>query len=69
MQQPIALVVDDERDIRELIEVRDYAYDVSRTAELLYQDAKNSMEIAVVRRAEEQARLGALRRRETVRNG
>ncbi|MEO8270834.1 MAG: hypothetical protein ABI557_14010, partial [Aureliella sp.] len=34
---------------------RDRAYDISRTAELLYQDAKNSMELAVVRRAEEQA--------------
>lgn len=39
----------------ELIEARNEAYDVSRTAELLYQDAKNSMEVAVVRRAEQQA--------------
>lgn len=44
-----------ELDCRELIDVRDAAYEMSRNAELLYQDAKNSMEIAVVRRAEEQA--------------
>ncbi len=42
-------------EIHELIDWRDRAYDISRTAELLYQDAKNSMELAVVRRAEEQA--------------
>ncbi len=42
-------------DLRELIDLRDRAYEMSRTAELLYQDAKNSMEVAVVRRAEEQA--------------
>jgi hypothetical protein len=41
--------------IRELIDFRDRAYDLSRTAELLYSDSKNSMEIAIVRRAEEQA--------------
>lgn len=41
--------------VRELIDYRDRAYDLSRTAELLYSDSKNSMEIAVVRRAEEQA--------------
>ncbi|MCC7338021.1 MAG: hypothetical protein IT422_23265 [Pirellulaceae bacterium] len=42
-------------EVHELIDWRDRAYDISRTAELLYQDAKNSMELAVVRRAEEQA--------------
>ncbi len=42
-------------ELKELIDVRDRAYDLSRSAELLYQDAKNSMEVAVVRRAEEQA--------------
>lgn len=42
-------------ELRELIDLRDRAYDLSRTAELLYQDAKNSMDVAVVRRAEEQA--------------
>ncbi len=41
--------------VRELIDYRDRAYEISRTAELLYSDSKNSMEIAVVRRAEEQA--------------
>lgn len=42
-------------EVRELIDWRDHAYEMSRTAELLYQDAKNSMDVAVVRRAEEQA--------------
>ncbi len=42
-------------ELRELIDLRDRAYEASRTAELLYQDAKNSMEVAIVRRAEEQA--------------
>ncbi len=42
-------------DVRELIDLRDRAYEMSRTVELLYQDAKNSMDVAVVRRAEEQA--------------
>lgn len=42
-------------DVAELIDLRDRAYDVSRSAELLQQDARNSMDIAVVRRAEEQA--------------
>ncbi len=40
---------------RELIDRRDKAYDLNRWAELLYDDAKNSMDVAVVRRAEEQA--------------
>ena len=42
-------------EVRELIDLRDRAYEMSRTVELLYQDAKNSMDVAVVRRAEEQA--------------
>ncbi len=42
-------------DCRELIDARDSAYEVSRTAELLYQDAKNAMEIAVIRQSEESA--------------
>ncbi|WP_145077872.1 magnesium transporter CorA family protein [Aureliella helgolandensis] len=42
-------------DCDQLIDARDRAYEIARTAELLYQDTKNSMDIAVVRRAEEQA--------------
>ncbi len=42
-------------DLRELIDFRDRSYELARNSELLYQDAKNSMEVAVVRRAEEQA--------------
>jgi hypothetical protein len=40
---------------RSLIDHRDKAYDISRQAELLYEDAKNSMDVAMVRRADEQA--------------
>jgi F0F1-type ATP synthase assembly protein I len=40
---------------RTLIDHRDKAYDISRQAELLYEDAKNSMDVAMVRRADEQA--------------
>lgn len=42
-------------DDRSLIDHRDKAYDLSRQAELLYEDAKNSMDVAVIRRADEQA--------------
>jgi hypothetical protein len=42
-------------EARELIDHRDRAYDLSRQAELLYEDSKNSMEVAIVRRADEQA--------------
>lgn len=42
-------------DDRSLIDHRDKAYELSRQAELLYEDAKNSMDVAVVRRADEQA--------------
>ncbi|MCC6508818.1 MAG: hypothetical protein IT423_06905 [Pirellulaceae bacterium] len=40
---------------RGLIDHRDRAYELSRWADLQYDDAKNSMDVAVVRRAEEQA--------------
>lgn len=43
-------------DDRDLIDLRDYAYELSRQGELLYDDSKNRMEVAVVRRAEEQAK-------------
>jgi len=42
-------------DDRPLIDQRDRAYELARWAELLYDDAKNSMDVAVVKRAEEQA--------------
>ncbi len=42
-------------EMRELIDHRDRAYELSRQAELLYEDAKNSMDVAIVRRADEQA--------------
>jgi len=40
---------------RPLIDYRDRAYDLSRQTELLYEDTKNSMDVAVIRRADEQA--------------
>jgi hypothetical protein len=40
---------------RSLIDHRDRSYDLSRQADLLYEDAKNSMDVAIVRRADEQA--------------
>jgi hypothetical protein len=40
---------------RNLLNFRDMAYEIERTAELLYNDAKNALEYAVARRAEEQA--------------
>ena len=39
---------------RTLIDHRDRAYDLARQVELLYEDAKNSMDVAVIRRADEQ---------------
>lgn len=47
---------------REIIDLRDQAYELERTAELLFQDAKNSLDFLVARRAEEQA--GTSRRME-----
>ncbi len=40
---------------RMLIDQRDFAYETARRAELLYEDSKNGMDVAVIRRAEEQA--------------
>ena len=40
---------------RNLINLRDNAYDLDRRAELLYSTAKNGLDYAVARRAEEQA--------------
>jgi hypothetical protein len=42
-------------DERSLIDHRDRAYDLARQAELLYEDAKNSLDVAMVRRADQQA--------------
>jgi hypothetical protein len=42
-------------DIRELINLRDRAYGIERTAELLLAEVKNALDVAVAKRAEEQA--------------
>jgi hypothetical protein len=40
---------------RDLINFRDKAYDIERTAELLYSDVKHALEFAVAKKSEEQA--------------
>ena len=42
---------------RDLIDLRDWAYDLERTLELLYADTKNAMDFRIARQAEEEARL------------
>ena len=42
-------------DIRELINLRDRAYGIERSAELLLAEVKNALDVAVAKRAEEQA--------------
>lgn len=51
MQEARKLVHED----RTLIDFRDQAYELARAADLLYTDCKNGMDIAVIRRAEQQA--------------
>lgn len=46
---------DECREDRDLINLRDRAYQIERTAELLHRDARNGMELEVARNAEEQA--------------
>ena len=42
-------------DFRELINLRDRAYDIERTAELLLSEVKNALDVVVAKRAEEQS--------------
>lgn len=42
-------------DVRELIDLRDRAYTIERTADLLYGETKNALDLIVAKRAEEQA--------------
>lgn len=42
-------------DDRDIINFRDRAYDIARTAELLYSGSKNGLDFAIAKRAEEQA--------------
>jgi F0F1-type ATP synthase assembly protein I len=41
---------------RALIDIRDRSYDLTRQAELLYEDVKNSMDVAMIRKADVQAK-------------
>lgn len=45
--------------VSELIDLRDRGYELSRRAELLHTDTKNAMDVAVIRRAEEQSTIAA----------
>jgi len=52
MQDARTMIPDD----RDLIDFRDAAYELARNADLLYTDARNGMDVAIIRRAEEQSR-------------
>jgi hypothetical protein len=43
---------------RDLIDLRDWAYDIERTLDLLYENTKNALDYDIARRAEEQNKLG-----------
>lgn len=43
---------------RDIIDLRDWAYNLERTLDLLYMDTKNALDFSIAKRAEEQARLG-----------
>lgn len=55
LQEARKLVPED----RNIINLRDQSYQVERTAELQYQTAKNGLDFAIAKRAEEQARSSA----------
>lgn len=42
---------------RDLIDLRDWAYDIERSLDLLYEDTRNALDFNIARKAEEQARL------------
>jgi hypothetical protein len=44
-------------DDRDIIDLRDWAYDLERTLDLLYADTKNGLDFHIAKQAEEQARL------------
>lgn len=44
---------------RDIVDLRDQAYDTHRGLELLYMDARNALDFAIARKAKAQARLGA----------
>lgn len=45
------------RDDRDIIDLRDWAYQVERGFELLYTDTKNALDYSIAKRAEEEAKL------------
>lgn len=42
---------------RDIIDLRDWAYDIERSLDLLYEDARNALDFDIARKAEEEARL------------
>jgi hypothetical protein len=45
-------------DDRDLIDWRDWVYDIERTLDLLYENTKNALDYDIAKRAEEQTKLG-----------
>jgi hypothetical protein len=43
---------------KDLIDLRDWAYDIERTLDLLYENSKNALDYKIAQRAEEQAKWG-----------
>jgi hypothetical protein len=43
---------------RDLIDLRDWSYDIERTLDLLYENTKNALDYDIAKRAEEQTKLG-----------
>ena len=43
---------------RDIIDLRDWAYDLERNLDLLYTDARNGLDFNIAKKAEEQARIG-----------
>ena len=44
-------------DDRDIIDLRDWAYDLERTLDLLYMDTKNALDFNIAKKAEEEAKL------------
>ncbi len=47
-------------DERDLIGLRDWAYDIDRNLDLIYENTKNALDYSIARQAEEQATLAAI---------
>lgn len=57
MHETLQIARQDLPDFAELIDLRDLAYEAARAAELLYEDVRNALDCALMRRAEEENRI------------